>query len=84
MTGRELIVYILENKLEDEPVFKDGKFIGFITAIEAAEKMGVGTPTVYTLLARKQLDGIVVTGNNIFIPANFESPLNKNTGERSN
>lgn len=80
MTGRDLIIYILENGLEDEPVFKDGKFIGFITAIEAAEKMGVGTATIYTMLARKQLDGIVVVGNPIYIPANFKSPLNISEG----
>lgn len=77
MTGRELIIYILKNGLEDEPVFKDGKFIGFITAFEAAEKMNVGSATVYTLLARKQLEGVVVT-DNVFIPADFESPLNNN------
>ena len=41
MTGRDLIIYILENGLEDEPVFKDGKFIGFITTGEAAVQCNV-------------------------------------------
>lgn len=46
MTGRDLIIYILENKLEDHPVFKDGKFIGFITPEEAAAKCSVGVETI--------------------------------------
>lgn len=35
MTGRDLILYILMNNLEDEPVFEEGKFIGFVTDVEA-------------------------------------------------
>ena len=62
MTGRELIIYILENHLEDEPVFKDGKFIGFITAHEAAAKMEVGSATILTLLGQGKLDYISVGG----------------------
>lgn len=46
MTGRELILYILANHLEDEPVFKDGKFIGFVTVDEFAAKADVGPETV--------------------------------------
>lgn len=47
MTGRDLIIYILANGLEDEEVFQDGKFIGFVTAGEAAAKLGVGVATIY-------------------------------------
>lgn len=71
MTGRELILYILENGLEDEPVFKDGKFIGFITAGEAAVKLNVGVPTIYVLVSQRKLDGIFINGT-MYIPANFE------------
>ena len=39
MTGRELIVYILENGLENEPIFKNGKPIGFITHKAYVSKM---------------------------------------------
>lgn len=46
MTGRDLIIYILANNLENEPVFKDGKFIGFLTAEEMAIKMNVGVATI--------------------------------------
>ena len=74
MTGRELILYILENKLEDEPVFKDGKLLGFVTAGEAAAKMNVGAATVYAWIHQGWLDCIVI-GNAAYIPANFVSPL---------
>ena len=74
MTGRELIVYILSNNLEDEPVFKNDCFIGFVTAGQAAEKMNVGTATVYAWIAQKQLTGIIF-GDRVYIPANFESPV---------
>ena len=46
MTGRDLIIYILENRLENEQVFKDGKLLGFITVDEAALKFGVGPETI--------------------------------------
>ena len=46
MTGRDLIVYILTNNLEDEQVFKDGTLIGFESEEKFAEKMNVGTSTV--------------------------------------
>ena len=69
MTGRELIVYILQNGLEDEPVFKDGKFVGFATAEEAAVKKEVGIPTIRTWLELGFLDGVSVRPG-IYIPAN--------------
>ena len=72
MTGKDLIIYILQNNLEDEPVFKDGKFIGFVTVGEAAAKLGVGIPTVCTLVYQKKLDGVIFN-DSIHIPANFES-----------
>lgn len=71
MTGKELIIYILANNLENEPVFKDGKFIGFITAIEAAVKMNVGVATIYTWILQGRIPGIFV-GGTVYIPANFE------------
>jgi predicted transcriptional regulator len=71
MTGRDLIIYILSNNLEDEPVFKDGKLLGFVTAGEVAAQMDVGIATVYVWLYQKRLDGILI-GNTIYIPADFE------------
>ena len=71
MTGRELIIYILTNNLEDEPVFKNGKFIGFITASEAAVKMDVGAATIYTWIHQGRMPGVLV-GDTIYVPADFK------------
>lgn len=46
MTGRELIIYILQHNLEDEEVFKNGVFVGFMSEEEAAVKFGVGVATI--------------------------------------
>lgn len=69
MTGRDLILYILSNGLEEEPVFKDGKFIGFVTMSEAAERNNVGVATVATWIQRGTMNGVVVK-EGIYIPAN--------------
>ena len=60
MTGRDLIIYILSNNLEDEPVFKDGKIIGFLTVHEAAAKMNVGVETVRVLIQQDRLKHIKI------------------------
>ena len=75
MTGRELIVYILENKLEDEPVFSDGAFLGFITPNEFATKKGVGVSTVFTWIFRGQIEHVRI-GKLYLIPANCELIFN--------
>lgn len=74
MTGRDLITYILENKLEDEPVFKNGKPIGFMTVEEAAIKFGVGVSAVKTWFKLAIIDGVKL-GDTVYIPANEESPI---------
>ena len=73
MTGRELIIYILENNLENEPILKDGKFVGFLTAVEVAEKMDVGVATIFTWWSHGMLDGVVF-GGRLYIPVNFTHP----------
>lgn len=55
MTGRQLIMFILQHKLENEPVFKDGRLLGFKTVDEIAVKLGVGTATVYAYVERGML-----------------------------
>jgi hypothetical protein len=70
MTGRDLIIYILENNLEDELVYKDGKFVGYMTVAEAAMTMDVGAATIYTMMNQEMLDYIIV-GNSVFIPETF-------------
>lgn len=68
MTGRELIIYILENNLEDEPVFEDGKFIGFKTPEEVAVQMGTGSATIIALANMGHIKSEWVEGG-IYIPA---------------
>ncbi len=69
MTCRDLIVYILTNGLEDEPVFKDGKFVGFMTKEEAAVKLNTGIATIEALVGRDMLEGIQVN-ETVYIAAN--------------
>ena len=74
MTGRELILYILQNHLEDEPIFKDdGSIVGFLTVDKAAIKANVGTETVYAWIERGLVPYILI-GHRIFIRADFEPP----------
>lgn len=42
MTGKELIIYILQNDLENEIVIKDGIFVWLMNENEAAVKFDVG------------------------------------------
>ena len=73
MTGRDLIIFILENRLEDQLVIKDGKIVGFITPDEAAVKMNVGTATIYVWIWQKRIPAVRV-GDRFYIPANCERP----------
>lgn len=68
MTGRELILYILQNNLEDEPVIKDGKLVGFLSINEAALIFNVGPASVKTWVELGLLDGVRI-GDTIYIPA---------------
>lgn len=56
MLGRDLIIYILQNGLENEEIFKDGSFVGFMTMEEAAVKYNVGVGTIYAWMVMGQLD----------------------------
>lgn len=72
MTGREFILYILSNNLENEQLFdKDGTFIGFMTVEEAAFKFGVGSSTVNTWILLGRLRAVMI-GNKMYIPVNAE------------
>ena len=74
MTGKSLIIYILQNNLEDEPVFKDGKFLGLITVREAAAKFRVGEETVSTWYSLGMIEGVVI-GEKLFIFPDSKNPL---------
>ena len=71
MTGRDLIIYILENNLEDQEIFKDGKIIGLLTINEAAVKFGVGSYTIKTYISMNWLPSVKI-GEAVYVPANAE------------
>lgn len=66
MTGKELIIYILQNDLEDMPVSIDGSFLGFLNTKQAAAKFNVGEATVRIWYQLKAIDGIMI-GNELYI-----------------
>lgn len=70
MTGKELIVYILQNNLENEQVINNGKLMGFLTAEEAAVKMHVGPATVKVSVAHGMIPGYELKAG-IYIPASL-------------
>ena len=76
MNGRDLIIYILKNNLEDKPVFENGKFLGFMTEHEAALKLEVGIATIRAWVMLKNIESITV-GDKIYIPADVKIPEEK-------
>ncbi len=74
MTGRDLIMYILQHNLEDELVFKDNIFLGFITEEEAAAKYGVGTATIRAWVIMGRLDGVIMD-DKVYISPNSKAPF---------
>lgn len=73
MTGRDLIIYIMENGLEDCSVFEDGRYLGFMNVSETASKFNVGPATIETWLQIGWIKGIKVDGR-VYIPANAKRP----------
>ena len=83
MTGRDLIIYILSNGLEDEPVVKDGKLIGFLSEEEAAVALEMGVQSVRTLYILGRIDCIFV-GDKMFIPKTSIDKIIQSKGAASN
>lgn len=79
MTGRDLIVYILKNGLENEPIYEDGKILGFMNVEEAAVKFNVSTPTIHAWAKLGMLDSVAI-GKALYIPANAECPMEIQNG----
>ena len=69
MTGRDLIIYILSNNLEDEPVFMDKGFLNLMSESDAAIKLDVGVATIRTLLELGLIKGVRV-GEEVYILPN--------------
>ena len=62
MTGKEFIIYILENDLVDKPIFEDDKIAGLLTVTEAAAKLNVGKATMITYAAMALVDIVEFRG----------------------
>lgn len=73
MTGKELIINILENNLVNEEVFKDGKFVGLMTEEEAAETFDVGVSTIRVWIKMNMLKSVTLYDKR-YIPANAADP----------
>jgi hypothetical protein len=67
MTGKELILYILQNNLEDTVVLQNGVFIGFMSEEEAAVKFGVGIATIRAWYYCKWLKGTQIGDSLYFL-----------------
>ena len=75
MTGRELIMYILENHLEDEPVFQNGTFVGYVSDVKFAEMLGVGVATVHAWIMMGRIKDAIMIGDDMFVPAIYINTL---------
>lgn len=62
MTGRELIMWILENHLEDKVLFDDGEVYGFTSIKKAAAELEVGEATVKTWMAMNEIAPCIIGG----------------------
>lgn len=59
MTGRDLIIYILQNHLEDTEILTDNNHM-FLTVEEAAVKYGTGVATIKAMVDRNVLKGMKI------------------------
>lgn len=80
MTGKELILYILQNNLENVVVLEDGFFIGFMTESEAAVKFGVGIAQIRAWYYCDMLKGTQI-GNSLYFLKDVADPRLKHTLE---
>lgn len=74
MTGRDLIIYILQNDLLDTPVYENGRLLGFMTAIEAAAKFQVGLATIYVWASRNVIPSARI-GEDLYIYVDAVNPM---------
>ena len=73
MTGKELILYILQNNLENEVVIKDGVFVWLMNEEEAAAKFGVGVATIKAWYICGMLSGTKI-GDHLYFLRNANDP----------
>lgn len=72
MTGRDFILYILENGLENEPIFLDGKPNGFLTIEKAAVRLEFGVAAIKAWMDIGVIRYIEVEGEVYICPDDIE------------
>ena len=73
MTGKDLIIYILQNNLENEVVIKDGIFIWLMNEEEAAIKFDVSIAQIKAWYTCGMLDGTKI-GDHLYFLRNVADP----------
>lgn len=73
MTGKELIIYILQNDLENEVVIKDGIFVWLMNEEEAAVKFEVGVAQIKAWYMCGMLSGTKI-GDHLYFLRNCNDP----------
>lgn len=73
MTGKELILYILQNNLENTIVLENCFFVGFMTEDEAAVRFNVGVATIRAWYQCKMLKGTKI-GDSLYFRKDIADP----------
>ena len=73
MTGKELVLYILQNDLENEVVIKDGVFVWLMSEDEAAAKFDVGIATIRAWYVCGMISGTKI-GDSLYFLRNISDP----------
>lgn len=76
MTGRELIIFILENNLENVSIFDGDTLPGLMTLDEAAVKWHSGRNTLKALFEMGKIPGVIID-EKIYIHKSVENPFSK-------
>lgn len=66
MTGRELIMWILVNKLEDSELLKDGEVYGFTSIEKAAAELEFGPASVQAMMLAEGMSPHII-GDKMYI-----------------
>lgn len=77
MTWKELIVYILENDLEDLPISEDGKLNGLLTLADIAVMYDVGIETAKVWGDTGLIKGIKIGDTMYFVDTTRYLPILK-------
>lgn len=73
MTGRELIIYICQNKLENEELINEkGEFLCGLTIDEVAMRLGTGRETIKALITTGKLEALNINGKFYIMPSSYE------------